>query len=883
MGKRCHHLQIIIGVLTALIFIFIPQERYADSTHAGYCTESADSLTAWGSRNVSLGNGWELTADKIGWCRNNDDPDVDNIVVARGYVTIQKEGQKPILAVDLSDMHFDELGEVAVTIQRDDKDKVLVVAPNYSGLGMKLSASNIIKYAGSKKGTGITLISDFPWRFYPNEETSNLILYPAFFRPVLTGLSDGTFGWTGSFVDALEQKFEEGSLNLSIPLTVSHNTISSVDGHEPVLLFNIGTWFGKVFGLPLESVPVVLSQEAGQSHAKAQFNVTKVLGEIPGELLGLFSHGKSIGKVFDKYGSSDKLKLEMKKVIVWGDAKLVKYSKGKLSYLFDEHKTKFLEDIEEGKKNKSTDMQDLFKVLGRFVAMVDNSEIDYDFINQDIKLNPLYVQIGLFEEMGDFQGDIYAGFSKRGDPAWYFIDTLGLDVTMPYELTEVSAVPFFGLEKIPLPENPFQVGLGVVELGGTISGMADPLYDVFQLLGKGGSAVDYSKWKVDAETEGKVALVDSLSLIMDTQEAALPWPLTLRTTLDFKLGNQNGIAGTGKISFFDAIEGKGSAHFFIGNNAKPVDFQAGLSTSVIGVDADGTLNSYFDRDKTFWMKLYDEVSFKVAGHKLGGLPFEMDFSLNQEEVKLTAGFHWGSHFCFWHHCVVHSGSKSKSWSHGFGSSAVLESDIETSYGDSVYDSAEPILDQIFDVDSGNERLTITAQCASGAYPEFTVSGPGDAYFFMTQDANDDGEIVIDLNSEAFEIRPIAENASLTVHDAGFLVDADAGTTSFVLEDPQSGQYTVSLVTVPELCNRITADITPQMVTLSAPAIQPQGIVIDEANSENFTVALQSTNTHAGSTVAIYARPTTFRNPTSDYWHETLFRASADPVGTRAPQ
>ena len=80
---------------------------------------------------------------------------------------------------------------------------------------------------------------------------------------------------------------------------------------------------------------------------------------------------------------------------------------------------------------------------------------------------------------------------------------------MPYELTEASAVPFFALEKIPLAENPFQIGLGVVELGGTISGMADPLYDVFNLAGKGGDSVDYSKWKVDAENEGTVALVDS--------------------------------------------------------------------------------------------------------------------------------------------------------------------------------------------------------------------------------------------------------------------------------------------------------------------------------------------------------------------------------------
>ena len=85
---------------------------------------------------------------------------------------------------------------------------------------------------------------------------------------MLTGVSDGTFGWTGSFVDALEEKFKEGSLNLSIPFTVTHDTISTIAGHEPTILFNIGTWFGKVFGLPLESVPIVLSQEAGELSCK---------------------------------------------------------------------------------------------------------------------------------------------------------------------------------------------------------------------------------------------------------------------------------------------------------------------------------------------------------------------------------------------------------------------------------------------------------------------------------------------------------------------------------------------------------------------------------------------------------------------------------------
>ena len=117
---------------------------------------------------------------------------------------------------------------------------------------------------------------------------------------------------------------------------------------------------------------------------------------------------------------------------------------------------------------------------------------------------------------------------------------------------------------------------------------------MFHLAGKGGKAVDYSKWKVDAETEGTMALVDSLSLLASTQSVSLPWPLKLKTTMDFKLGNQNGIAGTGTISLFDIITGTGSAHFFIGNNAKPVDVQMGLSTSLLGAHTDGTLGGFFD-------------------------------------------------------------------------------------------------------------------------------------------------------------------------------------------------------------------------------------------------------------------------------------------------
>jgi len=860
----------------ACMIVLAPQLIYADSTSVNDFSESVDSLTPLSGKSVSLGNGWELTADKFGWCRKENDPDVDNIIVARGHVKIQKQGKSPILAVDFSAMNLDELRDVTVTIERDGDNRVLVVAPSYSGLGMQLYASNIIKHGGSGKRSEITMISDFPWRFYPYRNTSNLILYPAFFRPVLTGISDGTFGWTGSFIDALEHKFEEGSLNVSIPFTVTPDAVSTVAGHEPVLLFNIGTWFGKVFGLPVESVPVVLSQEAGQSHARVKFDVSDVFGSIPGELLGIFSHMDTIRKVFLKINSKDKLKLATKKAIVWGDAKIVKYSSSRLSPLFDEHRTQFLKDIEDSKTNTSEGTRNIFKALGRFFAMVDNSEIDYDFINQDIALNPLYVQIGLFEAAGDFKGNIYAALSKRGDPAYYFIDTLGLDVTMPYEVTQVSAVPFFALEKIPLPENPFQIGLGVVELGGKISGMADPLYDVFHLAGKGGEAVDYSKWNVDAETEGTVALVDSLGLIMGTQEICLPWPLSMKTTLDFKLGNQNGIAGTGKISLFDLVEGKGSFHFFIGNNAKPIDFQAGLSANAFGVNADGTLSGYFDTGKTFHMKLNDKVSFKIAGHELAGLPFEMGFAMNEEKITLSTELSWGSYLCAWGHCVIHSGHKRNSLTFRFDSMSEMSTTTETAYGDGIYCNAGSTADHLFNVDSGNERVTISARCSPGSFPVFSVRGPDGQDYYMQEMENDGGAVVIDLNSDDVEIHPMPESGADEASSPGFIIDADTGTTLFVLEDPQPGQYSVSPAPESESTICIEAHVTAEMVMLSAADTDQQAMDINEAYNETIPVAFRSANTRAGTVVAVYARPTTFRNSTYDYWHEKLFDESSNP-------
>ena len=869
---------ILSGILAVWLFICVPYPADAQTSQVQYCTDNASSLTLLGSSTLSLGSDWELTADNIGWCRKQGDHDVDNIVVAQGNVKIGKHGYAPILGVDFSEMSIDELSRVAVTVERDANNRVLVVAPNYSGLGMRLYVSDIIKHEGSSTKTAITLISDFPWRFYPDATESNLVLYPAFFRPVLTGISDGTFGWTANFTDAIENRFEEGSLNLPIPFNVSRNSVNTVAGHEPTILINIGTWFGKVFGLPVESVPVSLSQVAGQSVAKVRFDVSDIFGSVAGDLLGVFSHAATIEKVFKKFNSTDKLKLAAKKAIVWGDAKLVKYSSSKLSPLFDDTRAGFLKDIEDAKANEAEDPRSLFKTLGRFFAMADNSQLDYDFISQDVQFNPLYVQLGLFEAMGDFQGSIYAGLSKRGDPAWYFIDTLGLDVTMPYELTQLSAIGFFGLEKIPLPENPFQVGLGIVELGGKISGMADPLYDVFQLAGKGGDHVDYSKWHVDAETEGEVALVDSLELIMGTQSFALPWPLSLKSTFDFKLGEQNGIAGTGTISIFDLIEGSGSFHFFIGDNAAPVDFQAGLSGDLLGANLDGTFSSYFDTQKTFWMKLNSEVSYRIAGHELGGLPLEIDFSVNQTAATVGAGLSWGSHICAWGHCLIHSGHRGFSHSLEFSSLSETAMEPEISYGDIIYANDAPSSEHHITVESGNELLTVSATGSPGIFPVFTVSGPGGETYYMQETENDGGAVVIDVNNDPTEVYPVSETGDNSAEDKGFIVDAGTGTTLFVLEDPHPGEYVVVLAPGSDTGTQVSGHVTAGMVAVDAPDMAQQAIDINDTEDNDFTISVLSTNTHANTRIGIYARPTTYRNSIYDIWHEKYFSASADASG-----
>ena len=165
MRKNGRQIINIIGVLMACMIVLAPQLIYADSTSVNDFSESVDSLTPLSGKSVSLGNGWELTADKFGWCRKENDPDVDNIIVARGHVKIQKQGKSPILAVDFSAMNLDELRDVTVTIERDGDNRVLVVAPSYSGLGMQLYASNIIKHGGSGKRSEITMISDFPGDF----------------------------------------------------------------------------------------------------------------------------------------------------------------------------------------------------------------------------------------------------------------------------------------------------------------------------------------------------------------------------------------------------------------------------------------------------------------------------------------------------------------------------------------------------------------------------------------------------------------------------------------------------------------------------------------------------------------------------------------------
>lgn len=848
-----------------LFHLFSQTHVYADT----FCTDSSDSLTWIDETTLSLGNDWELTADKIGQCLKKDDSQIKSLIIAKGKVRISKKDKSPILSVDLSSMRIDEITEPAVTIEKDFSGKVINVSPSYFGLGTRLNASGIKKIKGSSETSEITLINDFPWRFYPERNSSNLVLYPGFFRPVLTGLSDGTFGWTGSITSALEHEFEDGSLNLPVPFTVDEKSVSSVSGQEPCLIFNIGSWFGKFFGLPLESVQVVLSHEEGESRAKLKFDVSDILGSVASELLGVFSHIDTMRKVFSSLNSSDKLKLATKKAIVFGDDKIVKYSSSKLSPLLDSQKKEFLADIEKSKSSEPEDTTKLFKALGRFIAMLDNSEIDYDFISQDIALNPFFVQIGLFEAMGDFQGEIYAALSKRGNPAYYFLDTLGLDITMPHELTEASAVPFFLLEKIPLPENPFQVGLGIVELGGKISGMADPLYDIFKIFGKGGEVVDYSKWDIDAETEGKVALVDSLQLIEGTQEIGLPWPLSLKTTFDFKLGNQNGIAGSGKVSIFDLITGNGAFHFFIGNNSKPVDFQVGLDADIFGVDASGTLNGFFDRSKDFHMKMNTEISYKIAGHKLGGLPYEFDFILDEDKITLESKFSWGSHFCIRSHCLVHSGSKNVTKYIHFNNNGVFIDESDTMFGNGLYESSNSLAEHSVSVSNGTERLVISAE-SSSQYPVFKVVYPDSSGYSMS----DGTTLVIDSSHEELEILSVENQSGYVKHSEGFIIDGENRKALFIAENPAPGIY--KIIPDAQFINDITvsADEVPEMTVLSQSGQSGLEYDVEESSNDVISVSFKSSNTKPGSTVGIYARPSLFRNSAYDYWHEEYFKGKA---------
>ena len=347
--------------------------------------------------------------------------------------------------------------------------------------------------------------------------------------------------------------------------------------------------------------------------------------------------------------------------------------------------------------------------------------------------------------------------------------------------------------------------------------------------------------------------------------------MSLKTTLDFKLGNQNGIAGSGTISIFDLIKGKGAMHFFIGNNSKPVDFQVGLDGDVFGADVAGTLGSYFNRNKDFCMKMNCEISYKIAGHKLGALPFEFDFILDKSKVTLKSKFRWVSHFYWRGHCVIHSGSKTKTKHIYFSSKGEFLEVFDTSFGNVIYESADPLGEYSVIVDSETQRLVIFAESSSG-YPAYKVISPDNTEYSMSG-----GTLVIDVDPEDFEILPQDNQSEYTIDTKGFIVDSNEKTTVFIMENPQAGVYKV--VPDAEFTNDIvvSVDIVPKMTVLSSIELPEQEFSIEESSDKTAEISFKSQDTKTGSIVGIYAKPSLHRNLAYDYWHEEYFKWKKDLI------
>ncbi|MGM0452628.1 MAG: hypothetical protein ACQERN_05645 [Thermodesulfobacteriota bacterium] len=67
----------------------------------------------------------------------------------------------------------------------------------------------------------------------------------------------------------------------------------------------------------------------------------------------------------------------------------------------------------------------------------------------------------------------------------------------------------------------------------------------------------------------------------------------------------------------------------------------------------------------------------------------------------------------------------------------------------------------------------------------------------------------------FDIHPVSDPGQNTAASSGFIVDAEAGSTLFVFEDPKPGEYTVTPAVESVALTGVGAPVTPEMVTIIA--------------------------------------------------------------------
>ena len=869
-----------------LFLLFFSLSLLADDTNTT-CT-----YRDWPEKEVKLENDFILSAQTLQWCHDTQNNDGNVKIKAEGNVTIGSDGGKTLLSVRVNTDGTDyNLTKGVVFIDLDESNATKVVFPGFIGLGTSLHAENIRRNEVAE-AESMELIRNYPWRFYPAEadEAARLVLYPAFFRPVFSGifaLHGKAFAYMAN-IGAVLKMDPDDSLHVPVPMQVDATTLTTMEELAPVVGINVGSWFGQDFIIPLETADVRFSQ-TGDTHAAVSFSIESVVGSTL-ESVSKSSFWDYAYNLHMSVGGDYTLEKQFMRT-KFDDAD--EYGNSQQFWnLSAEERNTVKDELKAFQDQKHDQAKYNFNLFKQLLTMTVKSGIDYDFLSSAFDLKPV-IDLSIFSVKGSGgEIDFDLGFQTLDGKAYF--NNIGFDATLPDLVRDLTPEPQYALEKAAL-KDPFCIGIALQSGSMSIKGLAQPLYD---LLESGGTVIPYELMHVKVDVGAGWVLLDELGGFKSIHDIPIigQWILSGNVMISLKFGQTTGFSASGNASVFKVIAGRsvGMHLYFPGP-----DFALSGSEDVplLGVSVVTTFSGKYNKNHSDYpLKASGTATWKVPswvpiihGWKLGSVGVDAAIG-----ARTGATYAEATKYIWWPWPVNPKTYYARVWIYDpdhnphtwFDAGTLKNDDAEKASftmgtllkRQSIVLSAEndEEIPYTFDVPAGYVDLSAMLSCSDGSHPRFSVTMPDGTQYTLDNTYAFDRDALLAMAQQP--ITTADENRSGTGY---FIYDENGSTTLFGHAYPPEGNYsiTVEAGTDTQICTFSTY-VTPKLATLEAAEDAQQTIAVDYRSGGTFGVRLQSSGGMETTPVTLYARPLNVRDHTADVWEEVIFGPDA-PASMRA--